>query len=323
MDQELSLFSGECTMDLVVNPLHAVKIGLRLFVHWRGTYFGHRSSHDFYRLHLDAHGQQDARAAKNISSMNSYFLALLFLSPLVAYAVRVLVEENRDPLVHLFRDSMDQNTKPNIGPSRMNLLSSLKRSYLVLGCGACFVLIATNSFLILVLAFVAAFSFFKWNKAKAARLLSNDSLKMSEELPSVVELFTILISGGQSIIQSLHIISERATGELSKQLTNALLQIEGGKSFTRALDEISRSTHETSVRRFFDSLVIATERGTPLAEVLTRQVREVRDLQRNKLLRSAGKAEVALMIPVVFLILPISVLFALWPSFVTLGQSVA
>ena len=39
-------------------------------------------------------------------------------------------------------------------------------------------------------------------------------------------------------------------------------------------------------------------------------------------LTAAGKADIALMIPVIFLILPISVLFALWPSYLSLGQSI-
>jgi tight adherence protein C len=36
-------------------------------------------------------------------------------------------------------------------------------------------------------------------------------------------------------------------------------------------------------------------------------------------MNAAGKAEVAMMIPVVFLILPISILFALWPSLTNLN----
>jgi tight adherence protein C len=36
-------------------------------------------------------------------------------------------------------------------------------------------------------------------------------------------------------------------------------------------------------------------------------------------LSAAGKAEISMMIPVVFLILPISILFALWPSLTNLN----
>ena len=60
-------------------------------------------------------------------------------------------------------------------------------------------------------------------------------------------------------------------------------------------------------------------RGAPIAEVLIRHAQEARDSQRNQILAAAGKAEISMMIPVVFLILPISMLFALWPSLMNLN----
>jgi len=48
--------------------------------------------------------------------------------------------------------------------------------------------------------------------------------------------------------------------------------------------------------------------------VLQRHAAEARQNQRNILMNKAGKAEITMMVPVVFLILPVSVLFALWPS---------
>jgi len=54
-------------------------------------------------------------------------------------------------------------------------------------------------------------------------------------------------------------------------------------------------------------------------EELTRHASEARSVQRNRVLSAAGKAEISMMIPVVFLILPISILFALWPSLANLN----
>ena len=68
-----------------------------------------------------------------------------------------------------------------------------------------------------------------------------------------------------------------------------------------------------------DAIVIAITRGAPLIEVLHSHAKEARDFQRNQILSAAGKSEIAMMIPVVFLILPISILFALWPSLSSLN----
>lgn len=142
------------------------------------------------------------------------------------------------------------------------------------------------------------------------------------EFPMVVELFAILLAGNQSPATALDHISHRTQGEFSQVLSEAVSEIRQGANFAQALDVLSARIQSPMVRRFCDSLMIAVERGSPLIDVVNRQVEEVRNEQRSRLLEAAGKAEIALMIPVVFLILPISVLFALWPSYFSLGRSV-
>jgi tight adherence protein C len=141
------------------------------------------------------------------------------------------------------------------------------------------------------------------------------------EFPLVVELFAILLAGNQSPATALDHISRRTNGEFSTVLRDAVNEIHQGANFSQALDLLSARIQSPMVRRFCDSLMIAVERGSPLIDVVNRQVEEVRNEQRARLLEAAGKAEIALMIPVVFLILPISVLFALWPSYFALGRS--
>ena len=141
------------------------------------------------------------------------------------------------------------------------------------------------------------------------------------EFPSVVELFAILVSAGQSPSAALLHISKVSSGEFASLLRSCVQEMQNGAPLSSALDAINGLVKSPSIRRFNDSILIAIERGTPLTDVLYRQVEEVRQAQRTKMLERAGKAEVALMIPVVFLILPVSVLFALWPSYFALGQN--
>jgi tight adherence protein C len=82
---------------------------------------------------------------------------------------------------------------------------------------------------------------------------------------------------------------------------------------------MGRDLDSIAIRRFVDSLIIATLRGAPIIDVLQRHAQEARELQRNRVLGAAAKAEISMMIPVVFLILPISILFALWPSLANLN----
>ena len=146
--------------------------------------------------------------------------------------------------------------------------------------------------------------------------------EIESEFPLVVELFAILLAGNQSPATALDHISKRTGGEFSLLLRGAVDEIHRGANFSQALDLLSARIKSPMVRRFCDSLMIAVERGSPLIDVVNRQVEEVRNEGRSRLLAAAGKAEIAMMIPVVFLILPISVLFALWPSYFALGRSV-
>jgi len=70
----------------------------------------------------------------------------------------------------------------------------------------------------------------------------------------------------------------------------------------------------TSLTRFVDQVVGAIDRGSPLAEVLRAQAQDGREEAKRTLLEAAGKKEVAMMVPLVFLILPMTILFAIFPG---------
>jgi tight adherence protein C len=89
--------------------------------------------------------------------------------------------------------------------------------------------------------------------------------------------------------------------------------------FHIALDQMGRTLHSFHIRRFVDAFITAMLRGAPIIDVLSRHALEAREGQRNRILGAAAKAEISMMIPVVFLILPISILFALWPSLTNLN----
>ena len=146
--------------------------------------------------------------------------------------------------------------------------------------------------------------------------------RLELEFPSVVELFAILVSAGQSPSAALLRISEVSNGAFAALLSKCVHEMRHGAPLSSALEMLNELVKSPSIRRFNDSILIAMERGTQLSDVLYRQVEEVRQAQRTAMLERAGKAEIVLMIPVVFLILPVSVLFALWPSYFALGVTV-
>ena len=138
--------------------------------------------------------------------------------------------------------------------------------------------------------------------------------QIDAELPATLEMILLALSAGETPVGSIKRITTRAEGPLSDRLATVISEVESGAPFTESLDGLSRRLNSIPIRRFMDALIIAISRGAPLMEVLSSQIEEARSNQRNRVLAAAGKAEISMMIPVVFLILPISILFALWPS---------
>ena len=139
------------------------------------------------------------------------------------------------------------------------------------------------------------------------------------DFPAIVEALTLALSAGESPLTSMQRIASRGQGALAQEFKGVITSVSEGVPFSTALDAMGRRVTSVAVRRFVDSIVIAVTRGAPLIDVLHSHAQEARDYQRNRLLSAAAKAELSMMIPVVFLILPISILFALWPSLANLN----
>lgn len=139
------------------------------------------------------------------------------------------------------------------------------------------------------------------------------------EFPAIIEMMTLAIAAGETPMQAMLRIADSAQGDLSREFSVVIGEIRAGQPLHVALDSMGRRVKSVMIRRFVDAVITATLRGAPLIEVLSRHAVEARGNQRNRVLSAAGKAEISMMIPVVFLILPISILFALWPSLTNLN----
>lgn len=138
--------------------------------------------------------------------------------------------------------------------------------------------------------------------------------EIESEFPSVIELLTLAVGAGESPVSALKRISTRAHGHLTSEFKRLIDEVEDGATFITALDHLSQRVGSDSIRRFVDSIAISMTRGTSLVDTLAHLATESRNLERVRLLTASGKAEISMMIPVVFLILPISIIFALYPS---------
>lgn len=142
---------------------------------------------------------------------------------------------------------------------------------------------------------------------------------IDSELPAILEMLTLSIGAGESPVTAIARLSDRAHGVIASEFKKVIKEIESGKPLAKSLDDMSLRLDSFSIHRFVDALIISLDRGTPLVEALSSQAIESRAFERSLIINQAAKAEVTMMIPVVFLILPISILFALFPSLSSLS----
>jgi tight adherence protein C len=150
-----------------------------------------------------------------------------------------------------------------------------------------------------------------WILQRAARTRLS---RMGSELPTVLEFLTLSLSAGEGILDSLRRVSGTSSGELSREFAGVVADVRTGLPLAPALLALSRRIQLPALTRCVEQITGALERGSPLAEVLRAQAQDAREESKRGLLESAGKKEVAMLVPVVFLILPLTVVFAIYPG---------
>ncbi|WP_246161820.1 type II secretion system F family protein [Aeromicrobium ginsengisoli] len=142
--------------------------------------------------------------------------------------------------------------------------------------------------------------------------------ELQAEFPVVADLLALAVAAGESPVAGLERIMKVCHGALSDDLARVVADIRTGTPMAYAFDGLAARTGVTSIARFAEGLAIAVERGTPLVDVLHAQAADVREAGRRDLMEAGGRKEVAMMVPVVFLILPVTVVFAFFPGYIGL-----
>jgi tight adherence protein C len=143
---------------------------------------------------------------------------------------------------------------------------------------------------------------------------------MLRELPILADLLCLAVTAGEGPRAAVERTVTRSRGELSRELAVVLADLRAGAPFTTAMEGLAVRVPMPAVVRFVDGLVVAVERGTPLGDVLRAQAADVREQHKRDLIEAGGRREVLMLVPVVFLELPVVILFALYPGLFSLSQ---
>lgn len=138
--------------------------------------------------------------------------------------------------------------------------------------------------------------------------------RLTDELPTMLEFLALCLSAGEGFLDALRRVAAIGSGELTAELRRVVLAVGTGSALADALTEMSARLQLPGLSRAVDQVIAALEHGAPLAGVLHAQAGDAREDAKRTLIEQAGRKEIFMLLPLVFLILPLSVLFAIWPG---------
>lgn len=141
------------------------------------------------------------------------------------------------------------------------------------------------------------------------------------DLPDLIELVSVALSSGLSMHQGLSRVAARSSTKFAAEIQLLLKRVDLGSRFDIELSALCERMPTAAVREFANKISIAMARGTPLVLAFNSLSETLRARQANLLLAKAGTNETKMLIPLVTLVLPTTVIFAIYPSvqFLSLG----
>lgn len=142
--------------------------------------------------------------------------------------------------------------------------------------------------------------------------------RMAREFPTVADLLALAVAAGESPLAAMERVARSSRGALPDELATTVAEIRAGSTASQALAALSDRSPLQAITRFGDGVAVALERGTPLADVLRAQAQDAREAAKRDLLETAGRREIFMLVPVVFLVMPLVIVFALFPGLAVL-----
>ena len=155
----------------------------------------------------------------------------------------------------------------------------------------------------------------EWMLARAAR---RGVTRLEGELPTVLEFLALSLAAGEAVHDAIRRVARVGSGQLAAELDRVVAEVAVGVPLGTALARFGDELQVPALTRCLAHVVGALDRGSPLADLLRAQAADARDEARRALLEAAGKKEIAMLVPLVFLILPVTIAIAVFPGFLAL-----
>jgi len=138
----------------------------------------------------------------------------------------------------------------------------------------------------------------------------------------LIRLLALLSRNSVPLSVALAWLAPRTGPPLEHRLSEITNDLELGGELGELLEGWATKQPDRLLIELVQKLRLSLDRGTPLADSLESLVESARAEFAANILAKAGSGETKMLIPTVFLILPVTVLFAIYPSLSLLGSAI-
>lgn len=136
----------------------------------------------------------------------------------------------------------------------------------------------------------------------------------SLEVSDFASVLGLALHNGENPLGALDWVSQRLRGDMGHRLRQAVLAIKTGSSFNIEITALAKERKFAHYGETLDRLARAAQLGTDVSSQVQTLAESSISGHRVQLLSQQSRTELRMLLPLVFMILPTTILFAVYPS---------
>jgi len=144
--------------------------------------------------------------------------------------------------------------------------------------------------------------------------------RVDEEIATFLDRASIVLGAGVSVHAMWERLGRNPAGVLGEEAATISREVSAGVSLDDAYQSSDARLAHDGWSRFLGQLSASRRHGTPIADIVRSIAVEERSAAGRRLIELASARETFMLLPLVFVILPMTVLVAVFPGVVALGS---
>lgn len=145
--------------------------------------------------------------------------------------------------------------------------------------------------------------------------------RIRRALPDMMDMLTISVQAGLGFDMALVKLVRNASGPLAEEFGRMLNEVQAGGSRRDALRHLAERTDVAELGNFITAMIQADVFGVSVSGILQAQSLELRKKRRQMVEERAQKAPVKMVFPIIFCMLPATMLVVLGPAVIAIGRT--